>query len=66
MCQWINLIDRNNRSNDANLLKLSKEQLIKVLLYSFSQLDQNQNRYILNSLMDYIVEPNRIKFFISN
>ena len=31
---------------DTNLLKLSEEQLTKVLLYSFSQLDQNQNRNI--------------------
>ena len=40
----------------TNLLKLSEEQLTKVLLYSFSQLDQNQNRNILNSLIKYIVE----------
>ena len=41
---------------DTHLLKLSEEQLIKVLLYGFSQLDQNQNGNILNSSMDYIVE----------
>ena len=40
---------------DTNLLKLSEEQLTKVLLYS-SQLDQNQNRNILNSSINYIVE----------
>ena len=40
----------------TNLLKLSEEQLTKVLLYGFSQLDQNQNRNILNSLMGYILE----------
>ena len=41
---------------DTNLLKLSEEQLTKVLLYGFSQLDQNQNRNILNSSIKYIVE----------
>ena len=41
---------------DTNLLKLSEEQLTKVLLYGFSQLDQNQNRSVLNSSIDYIVE----------
>ena len=40
---------------DTNLLKLSEEQLTKVLLYG-SQLDQNQNRNILNSSINYIVE----------
>ena len=36
---------------DTNLLKISEEQLTKVLLYGFSQLDQNQNRnyWILQS-----------------
>ena len=46
---------------DTNLLKLSEEQLTKVLLYSFSQLDQNQNRNILNSSVDYIVESKRFE-----
>ena len=41
---------------DINLLKLPEEQLTKVLLYGFSQLDQSQNRNILNSLIDCIVE----------
>ena len=41
---------------DTNLLKLSEEQLTKVLLYGFSQLDQNQNRNVLNSSINYIVE----------
>ena len=40
---------------DTNLLKLSEEQLIKVLLYYSSQLDQNQNRNVLNSSINYIV-----------
>ena len=43
---------------DTNLLKLSEEQLTKVL-YGFSQLDQNQNRNILNSPIKYIVESKR-------
>ena len=34
---------------DTNLLKLSEEQLTKVLFYGFYQLYQNQNRNILNS-----------------
>ena len=46
---------------DTNLLKLSEEQLTKVLPYGFSQLDQNQNRNILNSSMDYIVESKRFE-----
>ena len=46
---------------DTNLLKLSEERLTKVLLYGFSQLDQNQNRNILNSSMDYIVESKRFE-----
>ena len=46
---------------DTNLLKLSEEQLTKVLLYGFSQLDQNQNRNILNSSIDYIVESKRFE-----
>ena len=46
---------------DTNLLKLSEEQLTKVLLYGFSQLDQNQNRNILNSSSDYIVELKRFE-----
>ena len=41
---------------DTNLLKLSEEQLAKVLLYGFSQHDQNQNRNILNSSVEYMVE----------
>ena len=41
---------------DTNLLKLSEEQLTKVLLHDFSQLDQKQNKNILNSSIDYIVE----------
>ena len=40
---------------DTNLLNLSEEQLIKVLLYYFSQLDQNQNTNVLNSSINYIV-----------
>ena len=44
-----------------NLLKLSEEQLTKVLLYGFSQFDQNQNRNILNSSIDYIVESKRFE-----
>ena len=36
-----------------------KEQLTKVLLYRFSQLDQNQNRNKLNSSVNY----SRIKAF---
>ena len=44
---------------DINLLKLSEEQLTKVLQYGFSQPDQNQNRNILNSSIDYIVESKR-------
>ena len=39
----------------TNLFKLS-EQLIRVLHYGFCQLDQNQNRNILNSSTKYIVE----------
>ena len=46
---------------DTNLLKLSEEQLTKVLLYGFSQLDQNQNRNILNSSIKYIVESKRFE-----
>ena len=41
---------------DANLLKLTEEQLTKVLLYDFSELDQNTNRNILNSSIEHIVE----------
>ena len=41
---------------DANLLKVSEEQLTKVLLYGFSQLNQNQTKNILNSSIKYIVE----------
>ena len=44
---------------DINLLKVSEEQLTKVLQYGFSQLDQNQNRNILNSSIDYIIESKR-------
>ena len=44
---------------DINLLKLSEEQLTKVLQYGFSQPDPNQNRNILNSSIDYIVESKR-------
>ena len=48
-----------------NLLKLSEEQLTKVLLYGFSQFDQNQNRNILNSSIDYIVESKRFESSLS-
>ena len=41
---------------DTNLLKLSEEQLIKVFLHCFSQLDQNQNGNVSNSSINYIVE----------
>ena len=41
---------------DTNLLKVSEEQLTKVLLYGFSQLNQNQTKNILNSSIKYIVE----------
>ena len=46
---------------DTNLLKLSEEQLTKVLLYVFSQLEQNQNRNVLNSAINYIVESKRFE-----
>ena len=46
---------------DTNLLKLSEEQLTKVLLYGFSQLDQNQNRNVLNSSIDFTVELKRFE-----
>ena len=46
---------------DTNLLKLSEEQLTKVLLYGFSQLDQNHNRNILNSSIKYIVKLKRFE-----
>ena len=45
----------------TNLLKLSKEQLTKVFLYGFSQLDQNQNKNLLNSSINYIVESKRFE-----
>ena len=38
---------------DTNLLKLSEEQLTKVFLCGLSQLDQNQNRNILNSTINF-------------
>ena len=41
---------------DTNLLKVSEEQLTKVLLYGFSQLNQNQTKNILNSSIKYIIE----------
>ena len=41
---------------DMNLLKLSEEQLTKVLLYGFTQLNQNRNRNILSSSIEYLVE----------
>ena len=41
--------------------ELSEEQLTKVLLYGFSQIDQNQNRNNLNSTMEYIVESKRFE-----
>ena len=41
---------------DMNLLKLSEEQLTKVLLYGFTQLNQNHNRNILSSSIEYLVE----------
>ena len=46
---------------DTILHKLSKEQLTRVLLYGFSQFDQNQNRNVLNSSIDYIVESKRFE-----
>ena len=46
---------------DSNLLKLSEKQLTKVLLYGFSQLDQNQNRNILNSSLGYVVKSKRFE-----
>ena len=49
---------------DKNLLKLSKEQLTRVLLYGFSELDQNQNRNVLNSLINYIVESKCFESFL--
>ena len=48
---------------DTNLLKFSTEQLTKVLLNSFCQLDQNQHSNILNSSFDYIVESKRFEGF---
>ena len=45
----------------TNLLKFSEEQLTKFLPYGFSQLDQNQNRYVLNSSINYIVESKRFE-----
>ena len=48
---------------DTNLLKLSEEQLTNVFLYGFSQFDQNQNRNIFNSSIEYIVES---KYFESS
>ena len=38
---------------DANLLKLFEDQLIKVLLYVFFQVNQNQNGSILISSIEY-------------
>ena len=46
---------------DTNLLKVSEEQLTKVLLYGFSQLNQNQTKNILNSSIKYIVESKLFK-----
>ena len=46
---------------DTNLLKLSEDQLTKVLPYGFFQLDQNQNRNILYTSINYIVESKRFK-----
>ena len=46
---------------DTNLLKLSEEELTKVLLYGFSQFDQNQNGNVLNSSINYIVESKRFE-----
>ena len=46
---------------DTTLLMLSEEQLNKVLLCDFSQYDQKQNRNILNSSIEYIVESSVLK-----
>ena len=46
---------------DMNLLKLSEEQLTKVLLYGFTQLNQNHNRNILSSSIEYLVESKRFE-----
>ena len=46
---------------DTTLLKLSEEQLNKVLVCDFSQYDQKQNRNILNSSIEYIVESSVLK-----
>ena len=46
---------------DTSLLKLSEEQLTKVLPHGFSQFDQNQNRNVLNSSTSYIVESKRFE-----
>ena len=44
---------------DENLFKLSEKQLADVLLYGFPKLDQYQNRKILESSMEYIIESKR-------
>ena len=49
---------------NANLLELSEEQLAKVLLYGFSQLDQNQNKNILNSSIKYIGKSKSFESFL--
>ena len=48
---------------DTNLLKFSTEQLTKVLLNGFCQLDQNKHSNILNSSFDYIVESKCFESF---
>ena len=60
------MVDVKKRlSHKVFLLKLSEEQLTEVLLYNFSQLDQNRNRKILNSSIKDIVESKRFESFES-
>ena len=48
---------------DTNLLTLSEEQLTKVLC-GFSQFDQNQNKNVLNSSINYIVESKHFESYL--
>ena len=52
------------KSLDGNILKLSDTTLTNLILYGGSQFNIKQNTFILNAVIKYILEPNRIDLTI--
>ena len=56
---WYETVLNEFKSVDENILKLSGNKLINLLLYGDSKFDSNKNTRLLNAAIKYIIDSGR-------